>query len=508
MYKKTKQILEELNKGVYEKHEVIALAFLSAMAGESIFLLGPPGVAKSLIARRLKFAFEGGKSFEYLMNRFSTPDEIFGPISIQKLKNDDTYQRVTENYLPNANIVFLDEIWKAGPSIQNALLTVLNEKIYRNGHEEIKLPLRGLISASNELPEKGQGLEALWDRFLVRCLVENVKETQNFHNMILGNTKSNEDNIDTEQKITEKEYQDASSAIDAINVPSEVLKTIDVIRVYLHTMPQEDAIYVSDRRWKKIIHILRASAYLNGRQAVDLMDCFLISHCIWDTPQQIEKVQEIIAKAISEHGFSLELNSVGLKKEIDELNKEVEKEAMEMYVATEKKVANGKFYNVLNFFTGNSLIKIEEFNTLNTQNEKVIGFYDKKLQKVDSYASKKINSEKNQISIKYDNYRGGYTEYSIETHEVNKYRKKKEPVHKALIEHWNKEGKSIKQKIDTEIQTSKDYLNKHKQALENNLFVDKELSKHIIGNITQAIQDLENLKIEVDKIKHLYETTE
>ena len=163
--------IETFEKDVFEKEEVTRLAFLTAIAGESIFLLGRPGVAKSLIARRLKFAFKDANSFEYLMNRFSTPDEIFGPISIKKLKDEDKYERLTDNYLPQAHVAFLDEIWKAGPSIQNALLTIINEKVYRNGEKEVPAKLQALIAASNELPEKEQGLEALWDRFLVRLMV-------------------------------------------------------------------------------------------------------------------------------------------------------------------------------------------------------------------------------------------------------------------------------------------------------------------------------------------------
>ncbi len=171
---RVEKLLNGLCKGIYEKEEVIKLSFLTAVAGESIFLLGPPGVAKSLIARKLKFAFKDGKSFEYLMSRFSTPDEIFGPVSIKKLKDEDKYERLTNEDMPGANVVFLDEIWKAGPAIQNALLTILNEKIYRNGETEEKVNIKAIISASNELPALGEGLEALWDRFLIRYLITEI----------------------------------------------------------------------------------------------------------------------------------------------------------------------------------------------------------------------------------------------------------------------------------------------------------------------------------------------
>lgn len=175
-----KVLVKWMSQGVYEKEHIIAAALLCAVAGENMFLLGPPGTAKSMVASRLKMVFKDAKAFDYLMSRFSTPDEIFGPISISRLKNDDRYERLTEGYLPEADIVFLDEIWKAGPSIQNTLLTVINEHLFHNGGQVVQTRMKALIAASNELPAKEEGLEALWDRFLVRMVSNCIESDTSF----------------------------------------------------------------------------------------------------------------------------------------------------------------------------------------------------------------------------------------------------------------------------------------------------------------------------------------
>ena len=199
-------LLKVLSDGIYEKEHILAMALLSAIAGESIFLLGPPGTAKSLVSRRLKLAFKDGNAFEYLMSRFSTPDEIFGPVSISLLKNEDRYERVVDGFLPTATIVFLDEIWKASPSIQNALLTAINERIFQNGRNTIQLPMKGLIAASNELPAEEEGLEALWDRFLVRMISNCIQNENTFYKMI-RQQKFETPNLPDECLITDEQYQ-------------------------------------------------------------------------------------------------------------------------------------------------------------------------------------------------------------------------------------------------------------------------------------------------------------
>jgi MoxR-like ATPase len=119
--------------------------------------------------------------------------------------------------------VFLDEIWKAGPSIQNSLLTVINEKIYRNGQQEIKIPLKGLISASNELPAKGEGLEALWDRFIIRYLVENISDAQKFNTFLTTTNIGFDVKLEDKLKITDTEYRKWQTNISKIKISDEAL---------------------------------------------------------------------------------------------------------------------------------------------------------------------------------------------------------------------------------------------------------------------------------------------
>lgn len=307
MLERFKQLLGEMNRGIYEKETEISLSLLAALAGESIILLGPPGVAKSMVARQLKTAFRDALSFEYLMSRFSTPDEIFGPVSIQKLKTSDTYERAVEGYLPTADVVFLDEIWKAGPAIQNTLLTVINEKIFRNGNREIHLPLKLLVAASNELPAKGEGLEALWDRFVIRIESRPIKLEKNFRAMLLDSNESHTDLTDStdfsDLKITAEEYAEWAEKICKIGVKEEVLDAISAIRKSLRAVNVDEAaerrnIYVSDRRWKNIVRLLRTSAFMQDREEVDICDLLPIYHCLWQEPEERDAIRSIVIRAL------------------------------------------------------------------------------------------------------------------------------------------------------------------------------------------------------------------
>src|SRR5438309_9100693 len=164
-----RSVVETLKGRFVGRDEVIDLIALAVVAGEHLFLYGPPGTAKSLLVREFAAAVRC-RYFEYLLTRFSEPNEIFGPIDLVKLRGG-TVATVTTGMLPEAEFAFLDELFNANSAILNNLLTVLNERVYRRGAEVHRLPLISLFAASNHLPED-DALQALFDRFLLRCKVD------------------------------------------------------------------------------------------------------------------------------------------------------------------------------------------------------------------------------------------------------------------------------------------------------------------------------------------------
>lgn len=367
-------ILHSLSEKIYDKHTEISLALLAALSGESILLLGPPGVAKSMIARRLKDAFANARSFEYLMSRFSTPDDIFGPVSISRLKISDKFERATEGYLPTADVVFLDEIWKAGPAIQNTLLTVMNEKLFRNGDHELKLPLKLLVAASNELPAKGEGLEALWDRFLVRIICHCINDEAVFRTMMCETETTHPTQPSTiSLGITNEEYTHWLKEAQRVKIPTAVLEAITDIRHQLQNINVKGSdlkrnVYVSDRRWRHIATLLRTSAYVQGRSEVGLADLSPIYHCLWNEPEEIPSVRQAVFNAIYSHTnerlqklsqrVKSDLNACDAKKALSKALRENDHRDENLYIA------DRFFYQIENHGTGHSYVFITDFKKL------------------------------------------------------------------------------------------------------------------------------------------------
>jgi len=528
MKERINKILHALNENLFEREEIVQLALLTTIAGESIFLLGLPGVAKSLIARRIKEIFKDGNSFEYLMNRFSTPDEIFGPIAISKLKKEDKYERITEKYLPTADIVFLDEIWKAGPSIQNSLLTVINEKVYRNGEQEIEIPLKGLISASNELPSKGEGLEALWDRFIIRYLVDNISDPNKFNEFLSTENIGFNVTITEKDKITNEEYKKWQSSISNIKISDEALNVINVIRNYIvkfnNKKDTKKPIYVSDRRWKKIVRILKTSAFLNDRKSIDLMDCFLIAHTIWDEVEQIDIVKEFVSDAIKNHGYSLKYNLTMFSNEIKDLKLDIDNQTtvsqkITYYEPTLIEINRTQYIEIedgnqqltdWNYGRHVNFIRKSDFDKLTKSTYKQVSLFTK--EERENYNEFEAYSKSpNEIKIrKRDDYNYHYRETDGKTYTINSNRKSKTEIstktpHKAIITEWNKTVSILTKEIDKTIQDIETFKKEDLSSLKENIFVNKKLASLAEDNLNQTINSFASEKLKVEKLKKEYD---
>jgi MoxR-like ATPase len=286
-----RHLLGALSSGLIEREDHVKLMMLAALAGEHVLLIGPPGTAKSLLARRLRLAFRDATFFERLLTQFSVPEDLFGPYSLEDL-DQGRYRRLTEGYLADADVGFLDEIFKSNPSILNALLTLLNERVFHNvppadenGNSAtnaplpLPVPLKCLVGASNEVPEPGE-LDALYDRFLVRCEVGPVVDFRK----LLQSGNEDEPAVDPKLALTSQELAEIRNAARSVVVPMQVDELLEMLRYRM----AELQLNVSDRRWLKIRKLLQVAAYTCSRDQVTPLDLLLVPHCVW-SPRQEEK---------------------------------------------------------------------------------------------------------------------------------------------------------------------------------------------------------------------------
>lgn len=274
-------ILSEAGAVLVERAHVLQMVIIAALAGEHAILLGPPGEAKSLLARTLADSLQGATFFDWLMTKFTTPEEVFGPFSIAGLKQD-RFQRVTTGKMPEAHVAFLDEIFKSNSAILNSLLSLVNERVFHDGVSPRPVPLITCVAASNELPE-GQELAALWDRFLVRCYVRPVQGEGAFVNVLTSPRTM----AGVSTKLTLAEWQEARAEVDAMPFPADVAKAVYQLRAKL----AQDGIEVSTRRWKKCANLMRAAAWLDGSTEVSEEHCDILTAALWNTPDQEPKVK-------------------------------------------------------------------------------------------------------------------------------------------------------------------------------------------------------------------------
>ncbi|OGQ81265.1 MAG: hypothetical protein A3F90_11240 [Deltaproteobacteria bacterium RIFCSPLOWO2_12_FULL_60_19] len=285
-HEKLKKIREELRQNFLERGELIDGALCALLSSQHVLIIGPPGTAKSMLADEICRRIEGADYFQWLLTRFSTPEELFGAVSLKALEQDD-YRRVTAHKLPEAHIAFLDEIFKANSSILNAILALINERVFHNGKEIVPVPLLTLFGASNELPEDDE-LTALYDRFLLRFVVNYIAEDFRFLRMLEAAAPAERTTI------TLDELREMQNQAVRLRIPAGIYRSIADIRREL----KKKSLEPSDRRYRQCLSLLQAHAYLAGQEEVRDSDLFFLEHALWRDPGEQVEVRATIRDLI------------------------------------------------------------------------------------------------------------------------------------------------------------------------------------------------------------------
>jgi len=284
----TAEVLASLKAAFVGKDEIIDLMGICLAGGENLFLLGPPGTAKSALVQQLARRIDG-RVFDYLLTRFTEPNELFGPFDIRKLREGELVTN-TEGMLPEAAVVFLDELLNANSAILNSLLMVLNERVFRRGRETRRLPLLMVVGASNRLPED-DALTALFDRFLLRVRCDNVSEDR-LGDVLAAGWKLDQGQVEAAHSMSVEDIRQVQTLVadvDLIPVRQTYVELIHKLRTA--------GIPVSDRRAVKLQRLVAASAALCGRAAANSTDLWVLRY-IWDVDEQREVIAAIVNQAV------------------------------------------------------------------------------------------------------------------------------------------------------------------------------------------------------------------
>jgi len=310
LVKKVNRIRDELNGYFLERKEEIDIMITAILSKKHVYLLGEAGTGKSMLCRAVAGHIEGAKYFDWLLTKFTTPDEIFGPPNIKALE-EGRYERVIEGKLPTVHIAFLDEIFKANSSILNSLLKIINERLFDNDAKPIAVPLISLFTASNELPDTDENLSALYDRLHLRKLVKPISDIDNERRLL-----KLEDKYEPKTKITLDELEKLHTLVKRVDIDYVIDDAIKIFRAV-----REKGVFVSDRRKKESMDIVRAYALMNGKTKADIDDLEILQYVLWNEPQEIQNV----ASTVLQISNPFEEKARELMAMLDDLEKKIEK---------------------------------------------------------------------------------------------------------------------------------------------------------------------------------------
>lgn len=327
-----RDVVEPLKRRFVGRDEVIELIALAVVAGEHLFLHGPPGTAKSALIRQFSEATHG-RYFEYLLTRFSEPNELFGPIDLARLR-EGTVATVTTGMLPEAEFAFLDELFNANSAILNNLLSVLNERVYRRGAEVHRLPLLSVFSASNQLPED-EALRALFDRFLLRCHVDHLEREHLPRLLEAGWSLERAEGLDS--SVTASDLRTLGQRVHRVRLEGVMERYAEVVgRV------RDLGVAMSDRRAIKALKLVAASAVLSGRDEARVSDFWVLRY-VWDREEQVGPlggmIDRVLESAEAESGAHVMAETEArpdgeaVSRALDEAERELRKGAMSLSAA-------------------------------------------------------------------------------------------------------------------------------------------------------------------------------
>jgi MoxR-like ATPase len=297
-------VVSRLKKDFVGKDDIVDLMLISAIAREHLLLVGPPGTAKSELIKRFVLLLGARKAagdlFEYLLTRFTEPNEIFGPVNIDEFQQG-TFTRNIDRALPQARVAFLDEVFKANSAILNSLLTILNERFFFNGLEQVPVPLISVYGATNEIPE-GDDLAALYDRFLLRVQTDNVDERQ-FNDLLNAGWSIERERIRLGRN---EAIAPVLDGLDQLNVAYDTLEKVDLQPVFedyreLVRQIRAEGISLSDRRAIKLLKLIAAATLLRGERQAGAADLWVLLH-VWNRPEQISALQAIVGPVVERAG--------------------------------------------------------------------------------------------------------------------------------------------------------------------------------------------------------------